>query len=269
MMKKTLLLIILCPLLTAESLISLSSLQQSGMLTLEKVEGSCCEPKATFLHFESSDSVDGISLKGVLNPRFVGDMWNYITGKGLITFIRDSDQKTFTIQADNIGFRPGNDFTNLFLDGPPGPYKIPDPIKIEANKTPMHGSHEGLPLIEIKNDILKITCLFCWARGYSDQEVYKIISTKDKFEYRFLYTLPENAVWDGEDSFTYNHLGGASYGGKSTVAKVNGYWYEVKKTDFACMLNVEDSYYREWEFNEDSETLELIVNDKNCDRLSQ
>ena len=44
----------LSPLLTAETLI------------LEKVEGSCCKPKATFLNFQSSNSVNDISFKGVL-----------------------------------------------------------------------------------------------------------------------------------------------------------------------------------------------------------
>jgi len=268
MMKKSLMLIMLSPLLTAESLVSLTSLQQAAMQTLEQVEGSG-EPKATYLNFESSNSVDGISFKGVFNPRIVGDKWSYTNGKGLITFIRDSDQKSFTIQADNIGFRPGDDFTNLFIEGHPGPYQIPDPIKIEANKIPMHGSREGLPLIEIKNDVIKITCLWCFARGYSKQKVYKIINTKNEFDYQHLYTLPENAVWDGEDSFTYNHTGGASYGGETTVKKVNDYWYEVKKIEFDCSNYYSGAYYREWEFNEDSETLELIVNDKNCDRLSQ
>lgn len=246
----------------------LSPLLTSEHQILTKVEGSCCEPTATFVSFESSNSVDGISLKGVLNPRFVGDKWNYITGKGLITFIRDSDQKTFTIQANNFGFRPGNEFTELFIDGPPGSYKIPDQIGIEINKIPMHGSFEGLPLIEIKNDILKITCLWCFARGYSNQEVYKIINTKSEFDYQHLYTLPENAVWNGEDSFTYNHTGGASYGGESTVAKVGDYWYEVKNTSFACWNDGLDSYYRVWEFNEVSKTLDLIINDKNCDKLN-
>lgn len=255
-MKKMFMFLCLSPLLVSEHQI------------LTKVEGSCCVPTATFVSFESSNSVDGISLKGVLNPRFVGDKWNYITGKGLITFIRDSDQKTFTIQANNFGFRPGNEFTELFIDGPPGSYKIPDQIGIEINKIPMHGSFEGLPLIEIKNDILKITCLWCFARGYSNQEVYKIINTKSEFDYQHLYTLPENAVWNGEDSFTYNHTGGASYGGESTVAKVGDYWYEVKNTSFACWNDGLDSYYRVWEFNEVSKTLDLIINDKNCDKLN-
>ena len=31
---------------------------------LTKVEGSCCQPATTFGSFESSNSVDGISLKG-------------------------------------------------------------------------------------------------------------------------------------------------------------------------------------------------------------
>ena len=252
-MIKVLLILILSPLLAAET------------QTLTKIEDNCCQPEATFLNFESSNSVDGISFKGVLVPKSVGDRGNYTTGKGLITFIRDKDQKSFTIQADRIGFQPGNDFTNLFIDGSPGSYKIPGPIKIEINKILEMGI---LPLIEIKDDILKITCLWCFARGYSQQEVYKIISTKNKFDYQYLYTLPENAEWDGEDSFTYNHTGGASYGGESTVAKVGDYWYEVKNTSFACWNTGElDSYYRVWEFNEDSKTLDLVINDNNCDRL--
>ena len=255
-MIKVLLILILSPLLAAET------------QTLTKIEDNCCQPEATFLNFESSNSVDGISFKGAFGPKMVGDKWNYINGKGLITFIRDKDQKSFTIQADNIGFQPGNDFTTLFIEGPPGSYKIPGPIEIEANEIPMHGSYEGLPLIEIEDDILKITCLWCFAEGMSEQKVYKIISTKNEFDYQYLYTLPENAEWDGEDSFTYNHTGGASYGGESTVAKVGDYWYEVKNTSFACWNTGElDSYYRVWEFNEDSKTLELIINDNNCDRL--
>ena len=268
-MKKALMLIMLSPLLTAETLVSLTSLQQSAMLTLEKVEGSCCEPKATFLHFESSDSVDGISFKGVLNPRNVGDKWNYITGKGLITFIRDSDQKSFTIQAGNIGFQPGDDFTNLFIEGPPGFYKIPGPIKIEANKMPMHDSPEGLSLIEIKNDIIKITCLWCFARGYSQQEVYKIKNTDNEFSYYFLYTLPENAEWNEDGTFSYHHmLGGALTSGQKTLGPIkkkwagaNEEWVVLKKTEWDCW----DGFDREWEYNEDAEILELVKNnDATC-----
>ena len=127
----------------------------------------------------------------------------------------------------------------------------------------MHGSFEGLPLIEIKNDILKITCLvFC--KRYSKQEVYKIINTKSEFDYQHLYTLPENAVWNGDDSFTYNHTGGASYGGESTVTKIDDFWYEVKRTTFDCSIYG----YKEWKFNEDSRTLDLIIHDENCDKLN-
>ena len=96
-MVKVLLILILSPLLAAETQI------------LTKIEDNCCKPEATFLNFESSNSVDGISFKGAFGPKSVGDKWNYITGKGLITFIRDKDQKSFTIQADRIGFQPGND----------------------------------------------------------------------------------------------------------------------------------------------------------------
>ena len=76
-MVKVLLILILSPLLAAET------------QTLTKIEDNCCQPEATFLNFESSNSEDGISFKGVLVPKSVGDRGNYTTGKGLITFIRD------------------------------------------------------------------------------------------------------------------------------------------------------------------------------------
>ena len=63
-------------------------------------------------------------LVGMLSPSSVGDMGGYTTGKALITFIRDLDDKSFTVSADRLGFFPGKEFTSNFINGSEGRYEI-------------------------------------------------------------------------------------------------------------------------------------------------
>ena len=49
-------------------LMAIPPLILAGPVFLEKTPENCCTPKATFLQFESSESVDGVSFSGNVEP---------------------------------------------------------------------------------------------------------------------------------------------------------------------------------------------------------
>ncbi len=201
----------------------------SDTLVLEYSE-NCCEEFPIAINLISSNSVDGIAMNGAISASMIGDMLNTITGSAKLTFNRESDNKSFTIETPYFGFKPPNQCIYDFYDESIGKCTIDNPVQIEINSL-FAEYWEPFEIISIKNNKLKVAHLFGFARGMSSHDVYRIINTQNQFEVKFLYNFPGNAEWNEDGTFTFDNPGGAAVDSKETYGEVNeDEWKLVKYT---------------------------------------
>lgn len=241
-------------------LFSVSLLVFSDTLILEDSE-NCCKEFPIEINLISSNSVDGIAMRGVLSATTIGDMHNTITGPAKLKFSRKEDKKTFTVIAPSFGFQPPNNCINDFYDENIGNCVINSMQTIEIKK-PYDFANDN-DLITIDSSLLKVIQLFNFSRGYNSHDVYRIINTNDRFEAKFLYNFPETAEWNEDGSFSYHLSGGAVSGTDITVDEINGKWVDVKKVEYGCWSSGGQTY-KVYEYNKDSDELLLTINESSC-----
>ena len=221
----------------------------------------CCEENPIEINLISSNSVDGIAMRGVLSATTIGDMRNTITGSAKLNFFRKEDKKTFTVNAPLFGFKPPDDCINDFYDETIGECSINSTQTIEIKKPYDYANDNDL--ITIDSSLLKVIQLFNFSRGYSSHDVYRIINTNDRFEAKFLYNFPETAKWNENGSFSYHLSGGAVIGIDITVDEINGKWIDIKKVEYECWSRGEQ-IYKVYEYDEVSDQLLLVINETTC-----
>lgn len=247
----------------------------SDTLVLEDKE-DCCEKNPIEINLISSNSVDGITMDGVLNATMIGDMLNTITGSAKLTFNRESDNKSFTIETPYFGFKPSDQCIDDFFDESIGKCSIDSPVEFEINSL-FAEYWEPFEIISIKNNELKVARLFGFARGMSSHDVYRIINTQDELKVKFLYNFPGNAKWNDDGSFTFDNPGGAAVDSKETYGEVEkDQWKLIKRTYKGMSYDSAPEYDKdgEWigyctlekieEYNYTSGILEIIKDKTTC-----
>lgn len=222
----------------------------------------CCEENPIEINLISSNSIDGITMNGVLNATMIGDMLNTITGSAKLSFNRESDNKSFTIETPYFGFKPSDQCIYDFYDESIGKCLIDAPVEFEINSL-FDEYWKPFEMISIKNNELKVVHLFGFQRGMSSHDVYRIINTQDQFEVKFLYNFPGNAEWNEDGTFSYHVSGSAVSGINITVDEINGKWIDIKKVEYMCFSRGEQTY-KVYEYDEVSDQLLLVINETTC-----
>ena len=201
-------------------LLSVFSLSVFGNSLVIEYSDNCCEENPIEIKLISNNSIDGITMNGALNAKIIGDMLNTITGSAKLSFKRESDNKSFTIETPYFGFKPPDQCIKDFYDESIGKCSIDVPVEFEINSS-FTEYWEPFEIISIKNNELKVARLFGFARGMSSHDVYRIINTQDQFEVKFLYNFPGNAEWNEDGTFTFDNPSGAAVDSKETYGEVS------------------------------------------------
>lgn len=243
----------------------------SDTLLLEYAD-DCCEKNSIEVNLISSNSVEGISMKGVLDVKMIGDMLNTITGPALLTFTRESDDKAFIIKAPIFGFKPNISCINNYFADDINKCLLENPIKYNIDKNSLsplneYGVRDPMEYVSLSNNILRVASLFTGDRGRNEYEVYKLINNKDEFRADFMYTIPQNAIFNSDGTFTYKSSGGAAVGAITTMGKVDDKWIILKEVYYECWDPKYSTYpqvYKVYEYDRDIGKLMIALDQQTC-----
>ena len=152
---------------------------------LLKYSDDCCEENPISIAIKSNNSIDGLKMKGTLNAKMIGDTFNTITGPASLTFYREQDSKSFTVDAPHFGFKPPQKCIDDFFDAKIYECVLESPVTIEINSL-MKTSYDQIQLISYEIGILKVPHLFSQQHKTS-YDVYKVTNTVEEFKVEFLY----------------------------------------------------------------------------------
>lgn len=206
---------------------------------------------------QSKQAINGISMSGKMNVVMIGDTRNTITGDAVLTFTRERDNQSFSINAPKIGFTPKD------KDCIPSYYEENKDCIIDQ---PILFDLQDEDIISIQDDLLKVKSMFTGGRYYSEYDTYKIINNEN-FDSEFLYRFPENASFNDDGSFTYIISGSAVTGFRITMDEIQGKWIKVKEVEYECYdqkYTDLPSIYKVSEYNQSSGQLELVIDNNKC-----
>ena len=206
---------------------------------------------------QSKQAINGISMSGKMNVVMIGDARNTITGDAVLTFTRERDNQSFSINAPKIGFTPKD------KDCIPSYYEENKDCIIDL---PILFDLQDEDIIYIQDDLIKVKSMFTGGRNTSEYDTYKIINNEN-FDSEFLYRFPENASFNDDGSFTYGYSKGSYNAGFIiTIGEVQGKWIKVKEIEYECYVEKynEQPFYKVSEYNQSSGQLELVINTNKC-----
>ena len=122
------------------------------------------------ISIKSEQSVNGVSMTGKMNVVMIGDARSTITGDAVLTFIRERDNQSFSINAPKIGFTPKD------KDCIPSYYEENKDCIIDQ---PILFDLQDEDIISIQDDLLKVKSMFTGGRFYSEYDTYKIINNEN------------------------------------------------------------------------------------------